>query len=124
MSKSRINFLQLLRAGHTDYVISGVAREYMAAQKLPKDLLAKLPGAEGKVFADAKQWGAALAGWGVRDERHALQRRLVGEEAAQGLTGLLDALKEREHPTEHPTPGLRRQRRSPVPRIEWGKATP
>jgi hypothetical protein len=41
-SKSRINFLQLLRAGHTDYVLDGVALEYMAAQNLPKEVLAKL----------------------------------------------------------------------------------
>ncbi len=37
-SKSRINFLRLLRARHTDYVLGGVAVEYMAAQKMPKDV--------------------------------------------------------------------------------------
>jgi hypothetical protein len=34
--------LQLLRAGHIDYVLGGVALEYMAAQSLPKEVLAKL----------------------------------------------------------------------------------
>jgi hypothetical protein len=41
-SKSRINFLELLRAGYTDYVLSGEALEYMAAQKLPQGPLKKL----------------------------------------------------------------------------------
>jgi uncharacterized small protein (DUF1192 family) len=45
-SKSRVNFLELLRAGHKDYVLSGEALEYMAAQKLPKEQLAKLAGAQ------------------------------------------------------------------------------
>ena len=88
VSKSRINFLQLLRAGHTDYVISGVAREYMAAQKLPKELLAKLTGAAGKVFADAKQWHAALAEWGVTGDRHvkiATEGALLGSVLTHGV---------------------------------------
>ena len=38
-SKSRRNFLHLLRAGHTDYVLNDVAREYMARQQLPKPQL-------------------------------------------------------------------------------------
>ena len=38
-SKSRINFLELLRAGHIDYVLSDEALEYMAAQKLPQEPL-------------------------------------------------------------------------------------
>ena len=38
-SKSRVNFLQLLRAGHTDYVLRGESLEYMAAQRLPKGCL-------------------------------------------------------------------------------------
>ena len=34
-SKSRINFLKLLRAGHSDYVLNAEALSYMAANKLP-----------------------------------------------------------------------------------------
>lgn len=34
-SKSRINFLGLLRAGHADYVLNGEAIAYMRANKLP-----------------------------------------------------------------------------------------
>ncbi len=69
-SKSRINFLQLLRAGHTDYVLSGEALEYMAAQKLPQKPLAKLAEAGGQVFADTVRWQAALVGWGITQDRH------------------------------------------------------
>jgi hypothetical protein len=41
-SKSRVNFLELLRSGHTDFVINDAALEYMAGQKLPKQMLARL----------------------------------------------------------------------------------
>jgi regulator of replication initiation timing len=69
-SKSRINFLELLRAGHTDYVVNGEALEYMAAQKLPTEPLTKLAAASGQVFGDLTQWQAALKGWGITKERH------------------------------------------------------
>jgi len=68
--KSRINFLGLLRAGHTDYVMSGEALEYMAAQKLPQVLLAKLAAAVEQVFANKRLWRKALAGWGITSVRH------------------------------------------------------
>jgi hypothetical protein len=81
-SKSRINFLQLLRAGHTDYVVSGEAIEYMAAQRLPKEALAKLTaGSDELVFADEKSWQAALTRWGITDER---PRRIATEGALLG----------------------------------------
>jgi len=74
-SKSRINFLQLLRAGHKDYVLSGPALEYMAAQKLPKQVLGKLSekleaADDDLVFDDAEQWQAALTGLNIRNQRH------------------------------------------------------
>lgn len=74
-SKSRINFLQLLRAGHKDYVLSGPALEYMAAQKLPKQVLSKLSekleaADDDLVFDNAERWQAALTGLNIRNERH------------------------------------------------------
>jgi hypothetical protein len=74
-SKSRINFLQLLRADQRDYVLSGQALEYMAAQKLPKQVLSKLSeklqdADKDLVFNDSDQWGAALASWNIRNQRH------------------------------------------------------
>ena len=35
-SKSRVNFLSLLRAGHQDYVLNAGALAYMAQHKLPQ----------------------------------------------------------------------------------------
>jgi hypothetical protein len=71
-SKSRINFFQLLRGGHVDYVLCGMALEYMTAQKLPNSILSRLS-REGKVdevFADEQKWQAALKRWGITDDRH------------------------------------------------------
>jgi hypothetical protein len=87
-SKSRVNFLELLRAGHTDYVLSGEALEYMAAQKLPAKPLTKLTAAAGQVIADRGQWQAALKGWGITKKRHiriATEGALLGSVLEHGL---------------------------------------
>lgn len=92
-SKSRINFLQLLRAGHKDYVLNGPALEYMTAQKLPKQVLGKLSeklaaADDDLVFDDAEQWQAALTGWNIRVERHiqiATEGALLGSALMHGL---------------------------------------
>jgi hypothetical protein len=67
-SKSRLNFLHLLRAGHTDYVLNEVAREYMARQKLPKAQLQLLAGEQ--TFAEQAHWEAHLAEVGLTTARH------------------------------------------------------
>jgi hypothetical protein len=67
-SKSRLNFLHLLRAGHTDYVLNEVAREYMARQKLPKAQLQRLAGEQ--TFAEQAHWEAHLAEVGITTARH------------------------------------------------------
>jgi hypothetical protein len=69
-SKSRINFLELLRADQTDYVVNDEALEYMVAQKFPTKPLTKLAAASGQVFGNLAQWRAALKGWGITKERH------------------------------------------------------
>jgi len=64
-SKSRGAFLSALRAGHTEYVINGVALEYMRGRALAgpvADLLATHP---AKVFPDEAAWKAHLASLGV-----------------------------------------------------------
>jgi hypothetical protein len=78
-SKSRRNFLALLRAGHTDYVLNEVAWEYMARQKLPKAQL-QLLAAEG-TFADQTQWEAYLQRLGMTTARH---RQIATEGALLG----------------------------------------
>ncbi|HEV2246194.1 MAG TPA: transposase [Terriglobia bacterium] len=87
-SKSRINFLQLLRAGHTDYVLGGEALEYMVAQNLPKESLTKLAAAGELRFADETQWMAALKSWGITKDRSiriATEGTLLGSVLAHGL---------------------------------------
>lgn len=75
-SKSRLNFLELLRAGPTDYVIDAGAREYMKHQKLPHAQLTLF--AEDHAFADKASWEAHLRELGIATERH---RRIATEGA-------------------------------------------
>jgi transposase len=78
-SKSRINFLELLRAGRNDYVVDEVAREYMRQQKLPQGPLALL--SQDQVCADQAAWQATLQTLGITTERHV---RIVTEGALVG----------------------------------------
>jgi hypothetical protein len=67
-SKSRINFLELLRAGQTDYVIDAAARAYMHHQKLPQAQLRLF--AEDHAWADQAVWEGHLRALGIATERH------------------------------------------------------
>lgn len=69
-SKSRVNFLEMLRAGHKDYVLSGEALEYMAAQKLPKEQLNKLVVEIDRVFSNKPLWQVFLKQQGIIGDRH------------------------------------------------------
>jgi hypothetical protein len=55
-SKSRLNFLGLLRAGHTDYVINDAALDYMRDHHLAGSLVQKLAAHERRSFADEADW--------------------------------------------------------------------
>jgi hypothetical protein len=55
-SKSRLNFLELLRAGHVDYVINAEALAYMRRRALPEPLIACLAQASVTDFSDAPAW--------------------------------------------------------------------
>ena len=59
-SKSRLNFLGLLRAGHTDFVLNEIAFAYMRAHGLSKTLIAKLAEHPETCFADPDAWKAHL----------------------------------------------------------------
>jgi hypothetical protein len=69
-SKSRINFLTLLRGKHTDYVLNDDAFEYMAAQKLPKAQFELLTGHDKKHFGTREEWESTLQDMGIFSERH------------------------------------------------------
>jgi hypothetical protein len=59
-SKSRLNFLGLLRAGHTDFVLNPAAFEYMRSRALPAPLIARLAAQPSTTFADQAAWQAHL----------------------------------------------------------------
>jgi hypothetical protein len=59
-SKSRLNFLDLLRAGHTDYVLNEAAYGYMRKHALPAVLIASLAAQPETRFADQARWQAHL----------------------------------------------------------------
>ncbi len=85
-SKSRINFLQLLRGEHLDYIVDEVAREYMKAQKLPQAVLALLD--QDQACTDKAAWQAYLERLGISNERHvkiATEGALVGSLVHHGL---------------------------------------
>jgi Transposase IS66 family len=59
-SKSRLNFLDLLRAGHTDYVLNDAAYRYMRDHGLPAATIALLKAEPETRFADQTAWQGHL----------------------------------------------------------------
>jgi hypothetical protein len=59
-SKSRLNFLDLLRAGYTDYVLNDAAYQYMRTQGLPAATIARLKAEPETRFSGETAWQAHL----------------------------------------------------------------
>ncbi len=59
-SKSRLNFLELLRAGHTDYVLNNAAYAYMRDHDLPEMLITHLAARAERHFTTQAAWLAHL----------------------------------------------------------------
>jgi hypothetical protein len=68
-SKSRLNFLDLLRAGHTDYVINDAALAYMHERALAGPVIRQLAAHSVRQFADQTAWQRHLACLGIGDLR-------------------------------------------------------
>jgi Transposase IS66 family len=90
-SKSRINFLELLRAGSSEYVINEAALAYMREHKLPQATIARFGSAKRR-FASRKAFMAYLkrrgiAGLKVKPDpvQIATEGALWGSIAEQGL---------------------------------------
>ena len=66
-SKSRLNFLDCLRAGHTDYVINAEALAYMSERCLSGALLARLAVHPTRRFEDEAAFRAHLSNLGFDD---------------------------------------------------------
>jgi hypothetical protein len=64
-SKSRINFLSLLRAGHTDYVLNEEAFAYMRKRNLSATVIKPLRAHPDRRFATEDAWEAHLKSLGI-----------------------------------------------------------
>lgn len=84
-SKSRINFLELLRGPVLDYTINHAACQYMGAQKLPREPLAAIRQSKDQLFANEAAWKEHLGKLEITNQRHI---RIATEGA---LLGTLEA---------------------------------
>ena len=64
-SKSRLNFLELLRADHTDYVINDAALDYMREHALAGPVIQQLAAHAQRQFADQVAWQRHLEQLGI-----------------------------------------------------------
>lgn len=81
------NFLELLRAGHQDYVVDENALDYMKKQKLPQTPRGVL-GSKMGCFSDKESWEKHLDDLGVTMPRHrqiATEGALVGSVLSHGF---------------------------------------
>jgi len=91
-SKSRLNFLDLLRAGHTDYVINDAALDYMREHALAGPVIRQLAAHRQRQFADQAAWTRHLEQLGIAalqvtpdPVRVATEAALWGAVAAHGF---------------------------------------
>jgi hypothetical protein len=80
-SKSRINFLELLRGPHGDYRINDAALNYMRTHKLPIIPRCRLTAQGVTHFPDEAAWNDHLDALSITTERH---RRIATEAALVG----------------------------------------
>jgi Transposase IS66 family len=95
-SKSRLNFLEILRRPHTDYVINEIAVAYWEEQKLAAAVVEKLC-QDPRQFDDAAQWSARLHELGITAERHvriASEGALLGSLITHGVSAELGILSD------------------------------
>jgi hypothetical protein len=88
-SKSRLNFLTLLQAGQSRYVLNKAAFDYMRRRKLHKTIIKRLRAHSARSFADAVLWQKHLKSLGILDLKGTPEPRLVVTEGA--LWGSLSA---------------------------------
>jgi hypothetical protein len=95
-SKSRLNFLTVLRGASTGYAINEVAIAYWQRQELPQKLIELLIAGPGQ-FADLAAWQARLGAVGVTAVRHVLvatEGTLLGQIIEQGASPELTILSD------------------------------
>ena len=88
-SKSRINFLKLMRASHSDFAINMDSICYMQEHKLPQKPLEAIIENKGMIFADDAQWHDFLAQNAIVNARHvqiATEGVLLGSIIEHGIS--------------------------------------
>jgi Transposase IS66 family len=97
-TKSRLNFLQVLRGTHTGYVINETTLAYWKRQKLAQAVVQQLCQDPQQLrFADEPAWRQRLHQLGIRDERHvrfATEGALLGCLIDQGVSPHLVVLSD------------------------------
>ena len=86
-SKSRINFLELLRAGCNDYCVNADALDYMKKQRLPAASYNALSNHQG-TFQDSLSWITHLEKSNITTARHikiATEGALIGSVLSHGF---------------------------------------
>lgn len=87
-SKSRINFLEILRGKHTDYVVSDECLDYMFDHGASDELLHLLEDASRKYFANFTKWIKHLGRLGIvseKEQRLATEGALIGSLFSHGF---------------------------------------
>jgi hypothetical protein len=95
-SKSRQNFLEVLRGAHTDYTINDDAVAYWQRQKLARAVIERLM-AGAPQWADKAAWESYLIAQQVTDPRHvriATEGALLGSLIAHGVSPELTVLSD------------------------------
>lgn len=95
-TKSRQNFLEVLRGAHTDYTINDVAVAYWERQKLAQVVIERLTSGAAR-FTDEAAWRAYLIVHDVITERHvriATEGALLGSLIAHGVSPELTVLSD------------------------------
>jgi len=88
-SKSRINFLELLRAGKTDYVLSEESFFYMQTQGLSDKMISELQEPGVTTIENETLWEVFLEEKGILRDRHiriATEGALLGAVLARGVS--------------------------------------
>ena len=88
-SKSRINFLKLMRAGHSDFAINMDAICYMQSNKLPQEALTTITENPGMIFANDSSGTIFLTQNGIVNDRHvqiATEGALIGSIIEHGVS--------------------------------------
>ena len=95
-SKSRLNFLDLLRAGHTDFVLNDAAFDYMRDRALSAPLIARLAEQpRDRVCRSGRLAGASRPAWLHRpDDRHPDPVQIATEGAIWGSIHAHDFLRD------------------------------